>query len=61
MSLDKQNTVIPKVDTLVEALASAGGVAKAPQVDAAHGPTRGRLEQLAAIWARQTGRTIVVA
>jgi hypothetical protein len=36
------------------------GAAGAAHEDHAHRPSRRRLEQLATIWARQTGRKIVV-
>ena len=48
-----------KIETLVEELAS-GGPTRTAHGDGANPPSKRRLEQLAALWARQTGRTIAI-
>jgi hypothetical protein len=60
MLLGAKNTVIYGTgDRGAGTVGGFGGVAE--QLDAAFGPGSRRLEMLAALWARQTGRPIVVA
>jgi hypothetical protein len=59
MPLQGRNGAMLKIDSLVGEAASGGGTAAAHE-DGARWPSKRRLEQLAALWARQTGRTIVV-
>ena len=59
MALHRNNDAIVKIESLVEELAY-GGATRTARGDGAHPPSKRRLEQLAALWARQTGRTIVI-
>ena len=59
MALHRRNDAMVKIETLVEELAS-GGATRTTLRDGAHPPSKRRLEQLAALWARQTGRTIAI-
>jgi hypothetical protein len=54
--LQDEKAEVAKVDKLASA-----GAPSAARGDAEQGPSKRRLEQLATIWARQTGRKIVVA
>ena len=56
MPLQDEKAEVAKVDKL----ASAGAPSEARE-EAEQRPSKRRLEQLATIWARQTGRKIVVA
>jgi hypothetical protein len=51
------NDYLPSPEVDVNAGAGAAGAAHPDETR----PSKRRLEQLAALWARQTGRTIVVA
>jgi hypothetical protein len=54
--LQDEKAEVAKVDKPASA-----GAPSAARDDAEHRPSKRRLEQLATIWARQTGRKIVVA
>jgi hypothetical protein len=60
MPLHHTNSANARIDERLEELAAVGAV-KAAHEDAVNRPSKRRLEQLATIWAKQTGRTIVVA
>ena len=59
MALHRKNDAMVKIESLVEELAS-GGPTRTAHADGARPPSKRRLEQLAALWARQTGRTIAI-
>jgi hypothetical protein len=59
MALHRKNEAMVNVESLIEELAS-GGATRAAHGDGPNPPSKRRLEQLAALWARQTGRTIVI-
>ena len=59
MALHRKNDAMVKIESLVEELAS-GGATRTAHGDGANPPSKRRLEQLAALWARQTGRTIAI-
>jgi hypothetical protein len=60
MLLQETNAANAKTDRRGDEIAAAAA-AQAPHEDAAQRLSKRRLEQLAVIWARQTGRKIVVA
>jgi len=60
MPLQHTNSANARIDGRLAELAAVGAVRSA-QGDAVNRPSKRRLEQLATLWARQTGRTIVVA
>jgi hypothetical protein len=59
MALHREKDAIVRIDSLVQELGS-GGATRTAHADGARPPSKRRLEQLAALWARQTGRTIVI-
>jgi hypothetical protein len=59
MALHRKNEAMVNIESLIEELAS-GGATRTAHGDEPNPPSKRRLEQLAALWARQTGRTIVI-